>query len=96
MSSASMSSCSSTVMLMAARQSFNSGIWPLNSGGVSDRLALYSVYSRVRKDCREVSKATAIWVGFSALIRLISIARNPYTPLVCCPSRVEKLSTGRA
>ena len=77
MSSASKSSFCSTVMLIAARQSCRSGICPLNSLGDSERLALYSVYSRVRNDCREVSKATAMWVGFSALIRLISIDRNP-------------------
>ena len=77
MSSASMSSFCRTVMLIAARQSCSSGICPLNSLGVSERLALYSVYSRVRKDCREVSKATAMWVGFSALMRLISIDRKP-------------------
>ena len=77
MSSASMSSFCRTVMLIAARQSCRSGIWPLNSFGDSERLALYSVYSRVRKDCRDVSKATARCVGFSALMRLISIARNP-------------------
>ncbi len=64
-------------MLIAARQSCSSGICPLNSLGDSDRFALYSGYSRVRKDCRDVSKATAMWVGFSALMRLISIARNP-------------------
>ncbi len=43
-----------------------------------------------------MSKATAMWVGFSVLRRLISIARKPWIAFVCCPSRVEKLSTGRA
>ena len=64
-------------MHIAARQSCSSGIWPLNSDGVSERFALYSAYSRVRNDWRDVSNATAIWVGRSALMRLMSIARNP-------------------
>ena len=68
-------------MLIAARQSWRSGIWPLNSLGVSERLALYSGYSRVRKDCREVSNATARWVGCSALMRLISIDEEPVDPV---------------
>ena len=51
---------------------------PLELGWASrERLALYSVYSRVRKDCREMSNATARWVGFSALSRLMSIDRKP-------------------
>ena len=77
MSSASTSSLCSTVMLIAARQSWRIGTWPLNSDGLSDRFALYSAYSRLRNDCREVSKATAMCVGLSALIRLISMERNP-------------------
>ncbi len=77
MSSASMPSCVSTGIDIAARQSCSSGIWPLNSCGVSDRVALYSGYSSVRNEWREVSNAIARWVGCSALMRLTSMDRNP-------------------
>ena len=96
MSSASKSSFSRVRTPMAFRASCSSGTCPLNSGGVSPRLPLYSAYSRVRNDCREMSNATARCVGFSFWSRSSSIDRNPWMAFVCCPSRVEKLSTGRA
>ena len=59
-------------------------------------MALYSAKVSVRKLCREMSKATAICVGFSSRSRLISIEVKPYTALVGCPVVVEKFSTGNA
>lgn len=77
MSSASTPSRVSTVTFMAARQSCRSGICPLNSAGDSERFALYSAYCSVRNEWREVSKATARCVGFSAFTRFTNIDRNP-------------------
>ncbi len=83
-------------MLMAASASCSSGTCPTNSGGVSPRVPLYSGYSRVRNEYREISKATATCVGFSFASRLRNIERKPWIAFVCCPSRVTKLSIGRA
>ncbi len=83
-------------MFIAARASCSSGTWPTNSGGVSPRVPLYSGYSRVRKENREMSKATATCVGFSFARRSRNIEMKPWMALVCCPSCVTKLSTGRA
>ncbi len=77
MSSASIPSLVSTGIDIAARQSCSSGIWPRNSDGVSERVALYSGYTSVRKECREMSNATARWVGRSALMRFTSMDRKP-------------------
>ena len=96
MSSASKSSLLRVWMPMALSASSSSGTWPTNSGGVSPRVPLYSGYSRVRNEKREMSNATARWVGFSFCSSRMSIDRNPWIAFVCCPSRVVKLSTGRA
>ena len=72
-------------------------IWPLISRGVSLRPPLYSLYSALRwVVSSETSKATATWVGFCSLIRLMSMDVNPWIALVCCPLAVENLSAGRA
>jgi len=55
----------------------------MNSAGVSPRVPLYSGYSRVRKEYREISKATARWLGFSFCNRLSIIEMNPWIALVC-------------
>ncbi len=68
----------------------------MNSGGVSARVPLYSGYSRVRNEAREMSNATPRWVGFSFCSRMSSIDRKPWMAFVCWPSWVVKLSTGRA
>ena len=73
-----------------------SGSWLENSSGVLLRFALYSEYSARRKVCRDLSKATPMWVGCSSRSTLISIEVKPKTALVCCPVVVEKFSTGRA
>ncbi|PQM48550.1 hypothetical protein C1Y40_01240 [Mycobacterium talmoniae] len=52
-------------------------IWPRNSSGVADRLALYSGYRSARKVCRDTSNAAAIWVGVSSRSRLINMAVKP-------------------
>ena len=96
MSSASKSSFTTVVMPIACRASRSSGTCPLNSTGVASRPALYSGYSRVRKELREISKATAMWLGFSFWSRLRSIETKPWIAFVCCPSEFTKLSTGRA
>ena len=64
-------------MRSAASTSRISGTWLLNSLGVTERPALYSVYSSERKVCRETSNATATWVGSSSRSRLISIEVKP-------------------
>ena len=46
-------------------------------------MPLYSGYSLVRNEYREMSNATARWVGFSFVSRLISIAMKPWIALVC-------------
>ena len=43
-----------------------------------------------------MSKATAMCVGRCCVSRLISIAMKPWMAFVCWPSRLTKLSTGRA
>ena len=73
-----------------------SGSWLLNSVGVLLRPALYSAYSSIRNVLREMSKATAMWVGASSRSTLMSIEVKPNTALVCCPVVVEKFSTGSA
>ncbi len=58
-------------------------IWPANSAGVAFLPPLYSLYSALRNVVSsETSKATATWVGFWSLIRLISMDVNPCTALV--------------
>ena len=57
--------------------SCTNGIWPENSVGVADRPALYSAYSSLRKVCRDLSKATAMWVGCSSRSMLMSIEVKP-------------------
>jgi len=71
-------------------------IWPRNSVGVADRVALYPWYSSVRKVWSETSNATATWSGCSSRNALMSIEKKPYTALVTWPVEVEKFSTGRA
>ena len=83
-------------MRSASSTSRISGSWLLNSSGVLLRFALYSAYSASRKVCRDLSKATAMWVGCSSRSTLMSIEVNPKTALVCWPVVVEKFSTGRA
>ena len=96
MSSASKSSLVIVGMFIAFSASCSSGTWPLNSGGVSLRVPLYSGYSRLRNEKREMSKATARWLGRSFCRSSRSIDRKPWMAFVCCPSVVLKLSTGRA
>ncbi len=64
-------------MWRASSTSWMSGSWLLNSSGVLLRFALYSEYSARRKVCRERSKATPMWVGFSSRRTLISIEVKP-------------------
>ena len=54
-----------------------SGSWLLNSSGVLLRFALYSGYSSRRKVWRDLSNATAMWVGSSSRITLMSIEVKP-------------------
>jgi hypothetical protein len=67
----------------------------LNSGGVSPRVPLYSAYSRVRNDARDIERDRE-WVGFCCWSRRSSIEMKPWIALVCWPSRVVKLSIGSA
>ena len=64
-------------MWSASRTSWMSGSWLLNSSGVLLRFALYSGYSSRRKVWRDLSNATAMWVGSSSRITLISIEVKP-------------------
>ena len=64
-------------MCSASRTRWISGSWLLNSPGVLLRLALYSAYSSRRKVWRDLSKATATWVGTSSRSTLTSIEVNP-------------------
>ncbi len=96
MSSASWSSLVRVGMFMVFSARSSSGTCPVNSTGVSPRVPLYSGYSRVRNEKREMSNATPTCVGFSFCRRLMSIAMKPCTAFVCCPSRFWKLSAGRA
>ena len=52
-------------------------IWPRNSSGVAERLALYSGYLSERNVWRDTSNAAATCVGASSRSRLINIAVNP-------------------
>ena len=64
-------------MPSAFSTSFVMSIWPRNSSGVDERLALYSGYFSERKVCRETSNAAAMCVGASSRSRLISMAVKP-------------------
>jgi len=64
-------------MLRASSTSLISPIWPLNSAGDADRVALYSAYSALRNVLRDTSKATQRCVGFSSRSTLMSIEVNP-------------------
>ncbi len=81
---------------MAVSTSRIRGIWPGNSGGAADRVALYSGYCSVRYVARETSNATARCVGCSSRSTLMSMAVKPYTAFVVCPVEVEKFSAGSA
>ncbi len=76
-SSASKPSFSIVTIRSAASTSLTRDTWPENSSGDLERLALYSTYSSVRKVCRDTSKATPTWVGFSSRSTLISIEVKP-------------------
>ncbi len=77
MSSASNPSISTKGMRRAVSTSWMSGICPENSVGVAERPALYSAYCSVRKVCRDLSKATATWVGATSRSMLMSIEVKP-------------------
>ena len=64
-------------IFMAARASLSSSVCPLNSGGDSPLVPLYSGYSSVLKECLDKSKATAKWVGFSFCRMFNIIEINP-------------------
>ena len=50
----------------------------------------------MRKDSRPTSKATATWLGSSAVSKPMSMETKPCTAFVCCPVEVWKFSAGRA
>ena len=83
-------------MFIAAIALWSNSVCPLNSGGVSPRVPLYSGYSTVLNDSLDRSKATAMWVGFSVFRIFKSIEMNPWTALVGCPLGALKLSGLRA
>jgi hypothetical protein len=76
-SSASKPSFSTVRIRSASRTSLTRAIWPENSSGDFDRLAVYSAYSSLRNVCRDTSKATATCVGCSSRRTLMSIDVNP-------------------
>lgn len=77
MSSASKPSTANRETCIASRTSPISSTWPLNSSGVLERLALYSVNSSERQVLRDTSKATAKCVGASSRRVLASIEAKP-------------------
>ena len=77
MSSASKPSTANRSACIASRSSPISSTWPLNSSGVFDLFALYSVNSSERHVLRETSNATAKCVGASSRSVLASIDAKP-------------------
>lgn len=76
-SSASKPSIANRETFIASSSSPISSTWPLNSSGVLERFALYSVNSCERHVLRDTSKATAKCVGASSRIVLASIDAKP-------------------
>ena len=77
MSSASNPSTAKRGVCIASRSSPISSTWPLNSSGVFERFALYSVNSSERHVLRETSNATAKCVGASSRSVFASIEAKP-------------------
>ena len=77
MSSASNPSTAKCLMPNPWTRSKRKLVCDLNSSGVADRFALYSGKRSERNVFLETSKAVAICVGFSEVIKLISIEAKP-------------------
>ncbi len=77
MSSASNPSTAKRSACIASSSSPMSWTWPLNSSGVLERFALYSVNSSERQVLRETSNATAKCVGASSRSVFASIDAKP-------------------
>ncbi len=76
-SSASKPSTAKRGACIASSSSPISSTWPLNSSGVLERFALYSVNSSDRHVLRETSKATAKCVGCSSRRVFASMDAKP-------------------